>query len=646
MKKMLLVIVSILIVTVSCTKESSTTTKEAKVGSIPALEKDELAISQEEMPDFSSPQFVDDIEVDGLPEDVVWYTSKPGVFGSKRAKSGGEMNLSLGQFPLTFRTVGPNSNSGFRAYKGSSASLVATNFETMEWMPQLATHWGFSEDGKTAYYKLNENVTWDDGVKVTSKDYLFLIEMMRDEDLVAPWYNNFYKKHIVDLKAYGDYLISVTSSIERSQDDLLYNTNVAPRPSHFYNGEIKEGYPEEYNWKIEPTVGPYQIDSFVKGESIVFKKVENWWGHVYDYNKYRYNVEKINLKVITGGLDILKQYFLNGETDSFGLIIPKEWADSTELEPFKKGYIDRYYSFYVPLTGITGINFNTTKGIFTDINVRTGMYYAINIDKMINTVLRGEYSRYHNIGLAHVFAGVEFDDNSIKKPGFDPIKAAEYFSKAGYDKIGSDGIRVNSNGDRLSFELLYGAQHHTERISILKEEAKKAGVEMILNLQTEGSFQSARDKEHEAYWGGFSTNPVPTYWQSFHSDNAKKQTNNIWNVSDEILDELIIKSEKTKDLVEKAKIIIEIQRRVHDLALVLPHYYVPYTRVGSWKWVRYPKWLNVKYNDSFSDPLYDTMHGYKGYNWIDEDIKKEVIQAKIKGLTLEMKTYIDDRNKQ
>jgi microcin C transport system substrate-binding protein len=274
---------------------------------------------------------------------------------------------------------------------------------------------------------------------------------------------------------------------------------------------------------------------------------------------------------------------------------------------------------------------NEKDPLYADINVRRGLYYAINIQKMIDTTLRGEYSRYHNIGLGHVFAGNTFDDDSIRKPEFDPRKAGELFDKAGYSRFGADGIRANAKGDRLSFELLYASPNHTERLSFLKEEAKKAGLEIQLKLMQQGAFTAVREKKFQAWWGGMSTNLYDDYWEYFDSANAKEpQTNNFWGYADKDMDRLLDAFRSESDLAKKAALDRQIQRKVDEEALVVPSYYVPFFRGAAWKWIRFPAWLSQKYYDDFYDPLSGTT-GYVGYSWVDPDIRKEVLEAQRSG---------------
>jgi microcin C transport system substrate-binding protein len=619
----------------------------AQTYSSKAVEADERAMAAEKRPDFSSPVVEDrGLAVAGLPEKLTWYTSRPGVFGSSRARQGGTFRGYIAEFPDTFRTVGPNANHAYRSFFTTNPSLVEINAETKQWLPALATHWAFGADGRTVYFKLNEKARWSDGSPVTSADYSFMIQMMRSPDIQDPWYNEFYTDQIVDLKAFGERLIAVQLNVPRARDDLLYYASLTPRPRAFYGGVIPKDYVEAYQWSAEPTAGPYYLADFKKGESLTFKKVKDWWGHQYDYNKYRFNVDAIEYRVITGGNDIVRNYFYNAQIDTYPLIIPQEWADAENRDPVKKGWADRQFNYYVPLTGVTGIVVNVRDPLFADLNVRRGLYYAVNIQKMIDTALRGEYSRLHNIGLAHVFAGISFDEDSIRKPAFDPRRAGELFESAGYSRFGPDGIRANPRGQRLSFELLYQSPNHTERLSVLKEEARKAGLEIQLKLMQQGSFTAVREKKFQAWWGGMSTNLYDDYWEYFHSANAEDtQTNNFWGYADEEMDRLLDAFRAEGDLARKAQLDRQIQRKVDEAALVIPSYYVPFFRGVAWKWIRFPSWLSQKYHDDFYDPLSGTT-GYVGYFWVDAEIRREVLEAQRGNKAYPPRVFRDQTHKQ
>ena len=92
-----------------------------------------------------------------LPENLQWLTNTADpVFASPEARRGGTFHTAIMSFPLTFRTVGPDSNSSFRsAILGNQLSLIGLHPNTLNIIPEIATHWAFDPDKKTMYFKLN-----------------------------------------------------------------------------------------------------------------------------------------------------------------------------------------------------------------------------------------------------------------------------------------------------------------------------------------------------------------------------------------------------------------------------------------------------------------------------------------------------------
>ena len=146
-----------------------------------------------------------------LPEDLVWETNDHDpTFASPEAKRGGTLRTWMLAFPLTLRTVGPDSNGSFAGFlRYNRMGLVTYHPESRRPIPALATHWAFGADGRSIYYRLNPNARWSDGVPVTADDYVFSIQFMRSKEIVAPWYNNYFTERIRDVKQYDDHTIGI-----------------------------------------------------------------------------------------------------------------------------------------------------------------------------------------------------------------------------------------------------------------------------------------------------------------------------------------------------------------------------------------------------------------------------------------------------
>ncbi len=278
-----------------------------------------------------------------LPKDIEWLTNDTDpVFASPDAKKGGTLNLSLLSFPLTFRVVGPDSNSSFRsAILDNQLSLIGIHPNTENIIPELATHWAFDKDKKTMYFKLNPKALWSDGKPVTAGDFAYTLEFMRSKNIVEPWYNDYYTQEIEKVIVYDDYTLAVVST--KAVPDLHLKLGIGPTPKHYY-GDLSEDFVRKYNWEIVPNTGAYQISDFKKGKDITFERKKDWWGADLRYFKNRFNADKVVFNVVRD-INMQWEYFKKAKQDVFGITIPEYWHVKTNIPEFENGYINKIWFF-------------------------------------------------------------------------------------------------------------------------------------------------------------------------------------------------------------------------------------------------------------------------------------------------------------
>ena len=614
----------------------------AKLG--PSARYEYLMVEEaKNIPDFSVKVIEDpNLKVEGMPEQVVWLTANMPDYGSPQTKKGGTLHISESQFAENYRFIGPQGNHSQRSYMYGATSLMWSSDETKEWLPVECSHWAFGADNQTVYYKLREEIKWSDGTPCTADDYVWAWQMWLDPNLDAPWYNKYGAKF--EVKKINDYCIAIKwlESDKLSKYELIDNTNfVAYSKKFFNNGQLYKNWHVDFNWKYSPTIRPYVLDEekTVKGELMVFKRVKDWWGDSLPYFKNVANYDYIEVKIITGGAEVEKEYFYKGELDVFGLTRAQYWNEASTNPMVTNGYVDRWILNYEPTQGMQGFFMNVKSEFFKDRKVRYAMYYAFDMQGMIDNILQGEVKRYHNTGIGQLWAGADFNDRSIRKPDFDPVKAGELLAEAGYDTLGPDGIRVNKEGKRASFELLYGGAAGTEQNAYLKEQAKKAGVEVELKLLEQGWIEKVFAKDYDMVSLRWSYNLQPSYWQFFSSEEADREdSNNIVGYASPEMDALLkVEDDPDVPIAEKAENNKKIERLVHEEALVIPTYYTDFTRVGVWKWLKFPAWGNQKFTKGLlnqDDPTF-----FYNYGWIDSDVKAEVEAARADGKTFEPKIW-------
>ncbi len=557
-------------------------------------------------------------EYEKLPENIVWLTNNNDpLFSSDRAEKGGVLRLAILSFPMTFRIVGPDSNGSFRSsILDNQLSLINIHPNTENIIPELATHWAFDDDKKTMYFKLNRNAKWSDNVPVTAWDFVYALEFMRSKHIIAPWYNDYYTKEIDRVIVYDDYTMAVKST--KAKPDLYMTLALTPIPEHYFK-ELNNNFVQEYNWKIVPNTGPYVISDFQKGKFIRFSRKKEWWAKDLRYFRNRFNVDHVIFKVVRD-YNMLFEYFKKGEIDIFALTIPDYWHVKSNIPVFNNGYAEKIWFFNDTRQSAMGMWLNCDKKIFSDINVRKAFAHAMDIEKVIKKVLRNDYFR-----LANAYAGYGRYSNTAITPRKYSIKKVEQLMKGSGWQRGDDGIWVKGK-DRFSVEVTYGFDEHTPRLVVLKEEAKKAGVELKLQkLDMSATFKKILEKKHDVAWMGWGTGMRPVFWEFWHSCNAHKpQTNNITNLDNPDLDKLIEKYRAGLDEEVRIDLSLKIQRMIYDQAVFVPTFMVPYVRHGYWRWFKLPSFHGTKQSQSLFDP-FNPISG--GLFWFDKKIYDETIKA-------------------
>jgi microcin C transport system substrate-binding protein len=562
--------------------------------------------------------------------------------GSPEAKKGGEITFWLPDFPRTLRFNGPDSNGAFRAFihDDNGMTVVKKHPVTGKYYPGLATAWSISADRRTVYLKLDPRARYSDGVPVTADDYFFLMYFCQSPWLQEPWAFNWYHEKYTGITKYDDYTIAI--GLTDAKPDVLrfFEEDVRPIPRYFYRN-FGEDYVSRYQWVMEPTTGPYISlpGDIEKGRSITLRRVEDWWAKDNKFYRYRFNPDRERFIVIR---DVAKavEAFKAGEFDILPVTTPDMWYEKLpKSDPVVAGGYVCKVQFYNEIPRPTyGLSINRSQPFLKDREVRIGINYAMNWQAVLENYFRGDYTRMRTTADGYG----EFTHPTLTAREFSVEKALEHFGKAGFTKRGPDGILVNKDGARLSFTLTTGYRPLAEVLTILEREARKAGLELKLEvLDMTAAWKKSQEKKHEIVLAALnvSIELYPRYFDIFHSYNAykpdgsiKPDTNNLTMTADPQLDALIDRYEKSVDLGEIKSLARQIEEWLHDDAAFIPGFVRPFYWVAYWRWVRWPEGFDYRLS---RDP-YES-HCY----WIDSALKQEVLDARRAGKTFpaEVKSY-------
>ncbi len=600
------------------------------------------------------PRFFQFKSLEDLPADLVWEDgSDLPEIGSPDAVKGGTVYGTVQDFPRTLRTIGPDSNGSFRPFllDYNSVPIAKLHPNTTEigpngqlYFPGIAKEWAIDKANQTVYVRIDPKASWSDGEPITADDYLFMFFFMHSKYIKAPWYNNAYNRYFKGITKFDDLTFSIRVSVDKP-DFTSYVFSLNPRPEHFY-GELGDDFPERYQWRFEPTTGPYVVEEedIRKGESIVFTRQKDWWADDKRNYRHRFNYDKKRIQVVRDNAKAFEM-FKKGELDAATISLPEYWYEKLpDDDPLvEDGYIKKAVFYNQRPRPPFGMWINTAKPLLDNKDIRLGIQYASNWDLVIEKYFRGDYQR-----LNHSSEGYgQFSNPEVKARKFSVEKALEYFAKAGFSERGPDGILVDGDGKKLSFGLTTGYTTLKDPLTIIKEEAAKAGLDLRLQiLDNTAGFKLAQEKQHEIHfmaWSGFPE-MYPRFWDFYHSLNAfepdgslKTQTNNLNSLAIPELDEMIETYRASTDVDEMIKLSHEMQLMLHEEAAFVPAFYIPFYRVGYWRWRKYPEDFNVMNSEAASE---------YSLSWMDVEEKKATLEALKRGDTFEKSIKIYDQYKE
>ena len=182
-------------------------------------------------------------------------------------------NIKLGALG-TFDTLNPF------IIKGASPAGMMRCYATLlePACDEVASHYGYvaekieiATDQTWVIFHLNPHARFHDGTPITSDDVIFTFEILRTQG--QPLYRSYYKA-IHKVEKISAYQVKFSFKNHKSRELISILGQVPLLSKAFY--EVHPFY--ETSLKLFPCSGPYYIEKIDAGRTVVFKRVENWWG--------------------------------------------------------------------------------------------------------------------------------------------------------------------------------------------------------------------------------------------------------------------------------------------------------------------------------------------------------------------------------
>lgn len=405
--------------------------------------------------------------------------------------------------------------------------------------PYLAESWEVAEDGLSATFHLVKNATFHDGKPLTSEDVAFSIMTTKANH---PFKTMF--EPVEEIETPDPHTVVFKLSKPHPALLLALSPALSPiLPKHVYgDGQEIKTHPAN----IEAVgSGPFMLEEFTQGESVVLKKNPNFFREGYP------KLDQVIFRVIKDENALLIA-MENGEADmapfqnSSTAIRRMEGVE--RLTVTKEGY-----------AGIGPINwlaFNTKSEKLSDKRVRQAIAYAVDRNFITKALMRGIATPQRS----PIIESSPFFDESIEAYDVDLDKANALMAEAGY-----------ADGMSLTVDFLPGVPEQQKNLAeYMKSQLKKIGIDVTVRSSPDFPSWAGRISKYDFdltmdvvfNWG----DPVIGVHRTYLSTNIVPGV--IWSNTQQYanpkVDELLNAAAVEKDAEKRKSLYSEFQKIVAD----------------------------------------------------------------------------------
>lgn len=403
----------------------------------------------------------------------------------------------------------------------------------------LAESWEIKGGDKPQItFFLRKNVRWHDGMEFTAEDVKFTYDVIMDEKTNTVRRSDF--ELVEKCEVLDKYTIGITYKEPFSPGLETWTIGIIPK-HRLKNRDINT---DEFNRHPIGT-GPFKFAEWVSDEKIVLTAND-------DYFEGRPYLDRIIYRIIPE-TSLSEIELLTGGVDYYG-VIPHQYKRISKNPKLKV--------FRQPSFGYTYIGYNLKNDLFKDKRVRQAITHAINREEIVKFVL---------YGLGEVATGpypnhMWYYDHSVEPFPYDPQRARELLSEAGWEDTDGDGV-LDKGGRPFRFTLITNSGNDVRKdVGVLVQRyLKEVGIDVKLELYEWSVFLTdfINPKHFDACILGWGLGIDPDAYQIWHSSQIETGFNFI-SYSNPEVDKLLVAGRREYDIEKRKEIYHKFHRLIHQ----------------------------------------------------------------------------------
>ena len=389
--------------------------------------------------------------------------------------------------------------------------------EKLEVIPDLATDWKVSKDGKTWIFHLRKDVKWHDGAPFTAEDVVFTFN-----SILNPKINSVRRSdYIIDdqpIKFTALNKYTVQAIVPKPFAPFLTRSGMSVLPKHLLAD--KDMNTAAFNRKPVGT-GPFKFKEWVTGDHVTVARNDNYYFG-------RPKLAEIIYKVIPDENACLVALEA-GEVDETG-IPPKDYQRMKLLAGINVFEFDALTYSY--------LGFNLANPKFADKRVRQALAYATDKEQLVKLIFKGlaspAYAPSAPISWAY--------SDAVSKYAYNPPLAKQLLKEAGAENLEFTILVNQGNKEREKAAVVLQQQYKKVGVKVNVRVMEWSALLKIINAPTD-------PKDFEAVIIGWSLGLDPDSYSIWHSSQYPKGFNFVKYVNP-VADRLL---EEGRTTIERAK---------------------------------------------------------------------------------------------
>lgn len=496
----------------------------------------------------------------------------------------------------TYTTWGgptPKSLNMWLDYNSFSANVMGLLFENLvslhatEDRPVgvLAESWKISRDGRTFTFRIDPRARWSDGRPVTSRDVQFFYDVMMNPAHMTPIFRVGLRRF--DRPETPDSLTVRITAREAHWSNFWEAAGLVAFPAHAWEGKDFN----DINFDFPVVSGPYKLGEVKRERYITLERRADWWGRAKRYNQHKYNFANIRFRFMEDRNKALEA-FKKGDFDVYPVYTASLWAEQTDFEQVRRGWVARKSVYNHEPKGFQGFAINLRNPMFQDVRVREALARLLNRELMNEKLMYNQYFLLNSY-YPDLYPGNVNPDAPVLS--YDPERAGKLLAEAGW-KPGPDGI-LAKDGRRFTVTFLVSTTD-LRHYNVYLEDLKKAGIDAKVEQMSHATVRRRLDNhEFDLYWvawGAGRLRDPQASWESATADEPA--SNNIAGVKDRVVDELIEAQKTEMDLGRRNAILRKLDDRLTALMPYVLLWQSDNTRLLYWNRFGTPRHVLDKYN--------------------------------------------------